>query len=72
MSFSFQPSLSVTFFESLTFQVGAGVEYLSRAPVMRYASPGESFKPGVRHAPMRIEYSRAFGVLSTFSITYQF
>ena len=43
MSFNFQPSLSVTFFESLTFQVGAGIEYLSRAPVMRYASLGESF-----------------------------
>ncbi len=72
LSFSFQPSLSVTFLESLTFQVGAGIEYLSRAPVMRYASLGESFKSGVRHAPARIEYSRAFGVLSTFSITYEF
>ena len=72
MSFSFQPSMGVTFFENLTFQVGAGVEYLSRAPVMRYASLGESFKSGVRHAPVRIEYSRAFGVLSTFSITYEF
>ena len=72
MSFSFQPSMGVTFFENLTFQVGAGVEYLSRAPVMRYASLGESFKSGVRHAPVRIEYSRAFGVFSTFSITYEF
>lgn len=72
VSFSFQPSLSVTFLESLTFQVGTGIEYLSRAPVMRYASLGESFQSGVRHAPVRIAYSRAFGVLSTFSITYEF
>ena len=72
VSFSFQPSLSVTFLESLTFQVGTGIEYLSRAPVIRYASLGESFQSGVRHAPVRIEYSRAFGVLSTFSITYEF
>ena len=72
VSFSVQPSLSVTFLESLTFQVGAGIEYLSRAPVMRYASLGESFQSGVRHAPVRIAYSRAFGVLSTFSIAYEF
>ena len=72
MSVSFQPSLSVTFFESPTFQVGAGIEYLSRALVMRYASLGESFKSEGRHAPVRIAYSRAFGVLGTFSITYEF
>ena len=72
VSFSFQPSLSITFLESLTFQVGAGIEYLSRVPVMRYASLGENFQSGVRHAPVRIAYSRAFGVLSTFSITYEF
>ena len=72
LSLSIQPSLSVTFFESLTFQAGAGVEYLSRAPVVRYASPGESFKSGVPHAPARIGYSRAFGVLGTVSVTYEF
>ena len=71
-SFSFQPSLSVTFLESLMFQIGTGIEYLSRAPVMRYASLGESFKSGVRHAPVRMEHSRSFGVLGTFSITYEF
>ena len=72
MSLRLRSSLSVTCFESLTFQVGAGIEYLSRTPVMRYASLGEGFKSGVRHAPVRMGYSRAFDVLGTFSISYAF
>ena len=72
MSFGSQPSLSVTFLECLTLRIGIGIEYLSRAPVMRYASLGESLKSGVRHTPVRMEYSKVLGVLSTFSITYEF
>ena len=65
---NFQTALSVTCLERITFQLGTGVEYLSHAPKMRYASLGESFKSGVTHAPARIEYSSAFGVFTAFSI----
>ncbi|MYC26678.1 MAG: hypothetical protein F4X63_01595 [Nitrospira sp. SB0662_bin_26] len=65
---NFQTALSVTCLERVTFQLGTGVEYLSHAPRMRYASLGESFKSGVTHAPARIEYSSAFGVFTAFSI----
>ncbi|GEM_PF-6726129 len=65
---NFQTALSVTCLERVTFQLGTGVEYLSHAPKMRYASLGESFKSKVSHAPARIEYSRAFGVFTAFSI----
>lgn len=65
---NFQTALSVTCLERVTFQLGTGVEYLSHAPRMRYASLGESFKSGVAHTPASIEYSSAFGVFSTFSI----
>ena len=54
--------------EKVTFQLGTGIEYLSHAPKMRYATLGESFKSGVPHAPARIEYSSAFGVFTAFSI----
>ena len=65
---SFQTALSVTCLERVTFQLGTGVEYLSHAPKMRYASLGESFASGDAHAPARIEYSDAFGLFSAFSI----
>ncbi len=65
---NFQTALSVTCLERVTFQLGTGLEYLSHAPKMRYAGLGESFKSGVPHAPARIEYSRAFGVFTAFSI----
>lgn len=64
----FQTALSVTCLERVTFQLGTGLEYLSHAPKMRYASLGESFKSGVAHTPARIDYSSAFGVFSAFSI----
>ena len=65
---NFQTALSVTCLERVTFQLGTGVEYLSHAPRMRYASLGESFKSGDAHAPASIDYSSAFGVFSAFSI----
>ena len=65
---NFQTALSVTCLENVTFQFGTGVEYLSHAPRMRYASLGESFTGGDTHAPARIEYSSAFGVFTAFSI----
>ena len=65
---NFQTALSVTCLERVTFQLGSGVEYLSHAPKMRYASLGESFATGDSHAPARIEYSDAFGLFSAFSI----
>ena len=67
---SFQTALSVTCMERVTFQLGTGVEYLSHAPKMRYASLGESFASGDAHAPARIEYSDAFGLFSAFSIVF--
>ncbi len=68
---SFQTSLSVTHLERVTFQVGTGIEYLSHAPKMRYASRGESFASGDPHSPARIGYSDAFGFFSTFSIGFK-
>ena len=65
---NFQTALSVTCLERVTFQLGTGVEYLSHAPRMRYASLGESFASGDAHTPARIEYSSAFGVFTAFSI----
>ena len=65
---NFQTALSVTCLERVTFQIGTGVEYLSHAPKMRYASLGESFASGYAHSSARIEYSSAFGVFSAFSI----
>ncbi len=65
---NFQTALSVTCLERVTFQLGTGLEYLSHAPRMRYASLGESFASGDTHAPARIEYSSAFGLFSAFSI----
>ncbi len=65
---NFQTALSVTCLERVTFQLGTGVEYLSHAPRMRYASMGESFASGDTHALARIEYSRALGIFSAFSI----
>ena len=65
---NFQTALSVTCLERVTFQLGTGLEYLSHAPKMRYASLGESFKSGIAHAPARIDYSSAFGIFSAFSI----
>ena len=72
MSLNVHSSLSVTVFGNLTLQAGAGVEYLSRTPVVRYASLGESFRAGVDHAPARIAHSRASGILGTISITHVF
>lgn len=68
---NFQTALSVTCMERVTFQLGTGIEYLSHAPKMRYASLGESFKSGVAHTPARIEYSRAFGLFTAFSIVLE-
>lgn len=65
---NFQTALSVTCLEKVTFQLGTGIEYLSHAPKMRYASLGESFIDGRAHSPARIEYSNAFGLFSAFSI----
>ena len=65
---NFQTALSVTCMEKVTFQLGTGVEYLSHAPRMRYASLRESFKSGDAHSPASIKYSSALGVFSAFSI----
>ena len=65
---NFQTALSVRCLEKVTFQLGTGIEYLSHAPKMRYASLGESFIDGRAHSPARIEYSSAFGLFSAFSI----
>lgn len=65
---NFQTALSVTCMERVTFQLGTGVEYLSHAPKMGYGSLGESFHSGTAHTPAHIEYSRALGVFTAFSI----
>ncbi len=64
---SLQASLSVTTHDRVTFRIGTGVEYLSHAPKIRYATVGESFASGDPHTPARIRYSDAFGVFGTVS-----
>lgn len=67
-------SLSYTASENITFQGGAGLEYLSDTPVMRYGESGEVFKgadtlgPALPHSPARIGYSDAFGFFSVLSV----
>ena len=59
-----QASLVFTYSENVNFHIGAGIEYLSEVPVMRYATLGESFGPGDSHSPAWIDYSDAFGYSS--------
>ena len=68
---SLQTLLGVTFHERLTLSIGAGVEYLSDVPKMRYAKREESFASGVPHSPARIEYSDAFGFSSSISLEFR-
>lgn len=65
---SVRVSLDFVVHEGLILQLGAGAEYLSDAPKMRYAEFGESFASGDSHNPARIEYSSAYGYFGTFSI----
>ena len=65
-------SLSVVFLESMTLQLGTGLEYLSHAPTMRYARVGENFGNGVPHHPARLAYADAFGFFSTLSMGVEF
>lgn len=70
-SLSLQTSLGVAVHERVTLSIGAGVEYLSDVPKMRYAKRGESFASGVPHSPARIEYSDAFGLFSSVSLEFR-
>ena len=63
-----ETSLSVNLFEYLVLRLTAGGEYLSRAPVMRYARHGESLASGQPHSAARITYSDAFGYFGTISL----
>lgn len=70
-SLSIQTSLGVAVHERVTLSIGAGIEYLSDVPKMRYAKLGESFGPGDPHSPARIEYSDAFGLFSSVSLEFR-
>ncbi len=63
-----ETSLSVNLFENLVLRLAVGGEYLSRAPVMRYARHGESLASGQPHSAARIAYSDAFGYFGTISL----
>lgn len=63
-----QVSLDFTAQKGLMVRLGAGAEYLSDVPRMRYAQIGESFASGNPHTPARIEYSDAHGYFGTLSI----
>lgn len=64
-------SLNVSFTENVTLQIGAGIEYLSDVPEMRYTKQGERFGPGDPHSPARIEYSDALGYVSSISVEFK-
>lgn len=66
-----QTSLNVSFTKSVTLRIGAGIEYLSDVPTMRYARLGERFGPGESHSPARIEYSDAYGYFSAVSVEFK-
>ena len=68
---SLQTLLSVTYHERVTLSFGAGAEYLSDVPKIRYAKRGESFASGEPHLPARIEYSDAFGFFSSISLEFR-
>ena len=68
---SLQTSLNFAFHQRVTISIGAGAEYLSDVPTMRYAKRGESFASGDAHSPARIEYSDAFGFFSTISLEFR-
>ena len=56
-----QTSLVFSYSEHVRLRVGAGIEYLSDVPTMRYARLGEGLGRGDSHSPARIEHSDAFG-----------
>lgn len=66
-----QTSLNVSFTESVTLRIGAGIDYLSDVPKMRYVGPGERLGPGDSHSSARIEYSDAFGYSSSVSVEFK-
>ena len=66
-----QTALNFSYSERVTFRIGAGIEYLSDVPKMRYAKLGESFGPGDPHSPARIEYSDALGYSSSISVEFK-
>ncbi len=68
---SLQTSLDFSYSEHVTFRIGAGIEYLSDVPKMRYAKLGESFGPGDPHSPAHIEYSDALGYFSSISVEFR-
>ena len=64
VTFNVQASLIFSYSENVSVHIGAGIEYLSDVPVMRYATLGERFGPGDSHSPAWIDYSDAFGYSS--------
>ena len=71
VTLSLQTSLIFSYSRNVTFRVGAGMEYLSDVPKMRYTEPGERFGPGDPHSPARIEYSDAFGYFSSIYVEFK-
>ena len=71
VTLSLQTSLNVSYSENVTFHVGAGIEYLSDVPNMRYAKLGESFGPGDPHSPARIDYSDALGYFGSIYVEFK-
>ena len=66
-----QTSLAFSYSENVTLRFGAGIEYLSDVPTMRYARRGESLGPGDSHSPARIDYSDAFGYSSSVFLEFR-
>ncbi|MCY3803009.1 MAG: hypothetical protein OXG06_01200 [Gammaproteobacteria bacterium] len=66
-----QALLAFSYSENVTLRFGAGIEYLSDVPTMRYARRGESLGPGDSHSPARIDYSDAFGYSSSVFLEFR-
>ena len=63
-----ETSLSIALSENMNLRVAAGADYLSHAPVIRYARHGEGLASGQTHSAAHIVYSDAFGYFTTISI----
>ena len=72
VTFRLQTSLQAVYFDDIAFRFGAGVEYLSHVPKVRYARTGQHFGDNITHPPAELSYSDAFGFFGTLSVSVPF
>ncbi len=72
MTFRFETSLRVMVHERITVRLGAGIEYLSHTPRVRYGNEGDGFGDNAVHDPARLDYQDAFGLFGALSVGVAF